>query len=284
MNIPKEYFNAKEIIKKYTSRTRAENQEDKWSFIKEYVLSSRKDCIAIVVFGSAARGDVGPFSDIDVAVILPNLGEGVKRVSELFHDVVINISFYDLSQFIESFGARDPWEVMWKSILIQGSNVKVLYDPSNCWKNISMACLVEEETDFKSEIVKSFWPGCLIHLGKMINAALENDLLYILESGGILARSISYIILTINQIPPISNRYLMLQTTDCKIKPMHFSEDFKILYGITTKDLWFIASSGIRICMETQKILTNFNYSPNEIPTLGISLKRYMDVVNNKGL
>jgi antitoxin ChpS len=55
----------------------------------------------IFLFGSRARGDFAPYSDVDVAVVLD---DGVKRVSEL---TALSRIAYDV--FLETGAEIQPW-------------------------------------------------------------------------------------------------------------------------------------------------------------------------------
>ena len=276
MHTPEAFFDAPKIVREYTSRQRLPIHEEALSVGRDRALRIRPDCIVIVAFGSVARGDTGPFSDVDIASVVPTTEATPTRVSFLHEDIVVNLSFFDLTSFVEAFGTRDPWEAMWKSILIQGENALVLYDPSESWPRIAEACLIEEETDLLVEVLSTFWTGCIIYLAKLVNAAIEGDYMYAVESGGILARNACYIVLALNRVPPISNRYLRIQSSKCSVRPPHYLEDFDGLYGINTShNLWLMAQHGVRLCREIQNVLQELDLPSGVLPTLGIDFRRY---------
>ena len=284
MRASAKFYDAYSVISHFTQRRITSFHKRAILAGRDRALSLRPGCFIVIAFGSAARGDTSPFSDVDIAAIVMTHSRMSHRESFLFEDIVVNVSFFDLESFVEAFGTRDPWEVMWKSILIQGDNALVLYDPADCWSTVADACLIESETDLTPKIINTFWTGSIIYLGKLISAANESDEIYAVEVGGILARNVCYIILALNHVPPISNRYLLLQSNQCTTIPPNYQDDFRSLYGITSGGSpWAMATSGLRLCRQMQQLLQSYVLLTNShIVNLDIDFSRYENAIVNR--
>lgn len=196
--------------------------------VRKFILSNYKDIIAIILHGSAARGTMGNFSDIDVTVIIQGSPPTKKR-SMFFDGYLTNIGFVNLKRFIEVFGTKDVYEVIWKRLSIAES--KAIYDPYNTWPKLQKACKVRIDSQLEEEMLRITYTAALIALGKMNNAYISKNREYVIDSGIMFAHQVSHIILTINKLFLRSWKDIYSLLKHAKIKPPHFWNKYSVVAG-----------------------------------------------------
>ncbi len=64
-------------------------------------LFERKDVLAILLYGSAAKGDETPRSDIDICIVAPNCPDRYHLLTEVFRKLDVSSKKYDVKIFEE---------------------------------------------------------------------------------------------------------------------------------------------------------------------------------------
>lgn len=90
-------------------------------------LKKRQNCLAIAIFGSYARGQQRPNSDIDVFVVVP---EGTWRDIETFHGQLFEMVYASADAAL-SFYQENP-----NDAVQQWKDLQVIYDPQNLFEEI----------------------------------------------------------------------------------------------------------------------------------------------------
>ena len=91
---------------------------------------SDPNVLAVVVIGSAARGDMDAFSDVDVHVVVRDARPPDRR---FFRDGrLTNINFLDRAN--REAMLTDPWYAMWNILPTIGA--RVLFDPDGWYANL----------------------------------------------------------------------------------------------------------------------------------------------------
>lgn len=227
-----------------------------------YVLLKDPKPFAIILHGSVARGDNGPYSDVDITAIIEDgicsKEESLSlRFSKFFDGIFVTVGYFRMCDFVTAFGTRDPWEVLWKKVYINPSIA--IYDPYSVWEEIKNACVIEVTPQIKSDIYYTFLSGAIVYLGKLKNATIKMDKINIYDSACTIAHNIAYIILALNDLYPVSWKMIYNQISSAEVRPEHFHIDYPVAAGyvrqnITPND---VVNAGYRLVEECQKLIKN---------------------------
>jgi predicted nucleotidyltransferase len=86
--------------------------------------------VAVVLLGSAARGEMDAFSDLDVHVVVR--GKRPPDRSYYHQDRLVNINFVDTNNRQEML--TDPWRALWN--VLPAVQAKILFDPSDWYSKL----------------------------------------------------------------------------------------------------------------------------------------------------
>jgi predicted nucleotidyltransferase len=235
---------------------------------REFVLARTPDVLLIVLHGSVARGDNGPFSDVDLTAIVNNDFASKEkclamRFTKFFDDILVTVGFWRISDFVAAFGSRDPWEVLWKKVYIQPS--KPIHDPLNLWDEIRKTCLIQVTRDILENIVYTFLAGALVYLCKLKNAEARADRREILDCGKIIAHNIGYLTMAINDLYPVSWKTIANQLLEARVKCRNFETDYDLAAGYASgASSRSVATAAFRLVLQTQELLrTHFSAGIN---------------------
>ena len=208
--------------------------------------------IGVLVHGSVARGEPGPFSDIDMLAVI-NRGKKPSEFSYFDGDIHVGIGFLKIAELEKEF--TDPKAFFWA----RGSALatKVLYDPKGIirrvllrWKGVKPPHKVVE---------KSLWDSyyyMIEYSGKMRNGWRKQDDYMTRHSARIIAHCVERTLIVLNDISIISENYLWHQVLKAGKRPRHLRTDYPLALGIQgTSDTSKVYRSALRLCRETLRMI-----------------------------
>jgi len=231
------------------------------SLIKRYedalsraVLLMRREnprLVGIQVHGSVARGEPGPFSDIDLLGIYET-GKKPVQFSYFDGDIYVGMGFLPVSRLKKEF--KDTESFYWA----RGSaeNTRILYDPKGTlrklvrqWKRAKLSNKLVESSlwDEYHNIVE--------YSGKLRNGWLKHDDYLTRYAASVIAKHAEAAIIILNDISIISENYLWHQVLGAKHKPKHLAVDYPLARGLRTGNMSKIYSSCLRLSGETLRLL-----------------------------
>jgi hypothetical protein len=207
-----------------------------------------------MLHGSVARGEPGPFSDIDLVAVT---GRG-KKPSEFSYfdgEIYVGVGFLRVAELESEFS--DPKAFFWA----RGSakSTRILYDPKGILKWI----LTRWRSAKPSQPVleKSLWDtyhNIIEYSGKLRNGWRNRDEYLTSYAAQIIAEHVERAIIALNYLSIISENYLWHQVLKAKKRPSHFGIDYPIARGIRgTNATSKIYRSALRLCSETLRLIRN---------------------------
>jgi nucleotidyltransferase-like protein len=208
--------------------------------------------VGIQVHGSVARGEPGPFSDIDLLGITSR-GMKSSDFSYFDGDIYVGMGFLSVAQLKREFS--DPKAFFWG----RGSAAKtrILHDP----KDILRRILVRWKTAVPSNRVveDGLWEAyhnIIEYSGKLRNGWAKQDQYLIRYSALVIARHVERALVALNGISIISENYLWDQILEAKKKPKHMGTDYPLASGLKgSEDTSRVYRSALRLCRETLRLV-----------------------------
>lgn len=217
-----------------------------------YVKREYPNLLGVFVHGSVARREPGPFSDIDLLVVVGQ-GRKPKEFSYFDDDIYVGIGFLRLAELEKEF--TDPKAFFWA----RGSSMttRILYDPKGVlkrlvsrWRRATPSHRILEDT------LWDMYHNIIEYSGKLRNGWNKHDEYLTRYSARIVAQCAERAVMVLNDISPISENYLWHQVLKARRKPRHFSIDYPIAIGIVgTKDTSKVYESALRLCRETLRYI-----------------------------
>lgn len=220
----------------------------------EYVRREYPSLVGILVHGSVARGEPGPFSDIDMVGVV---GRGKKPAEFSFFDsdIYVGVGFLSVDQLNKEF--EDPNMFFWA----RGSAyaTTVLYDPKKILRGILAKWKGRKPSHQLLE--KSLWDAyhnIIEYSGKLRNGWLRRDDYLMRYSAMVIAQHVERALIALNDLSIISENYLARQVLRAKKKPTHLAVDYPIARGLkSTRQTKAVFRPALRLCRETLRLIRN---------------------------
>jgi len=208
----------------------------------------------ILVHGSVARGEPGPFSDIDMLGVT-NRKRKPSDFSYFDGDIYVGVGFLSVAALENEF--TDPRTFFWA----RGSATatRILYDPRDILRSIMLRW---KKTEPPHQILeKSLWDdyhNIIEYSGKLRNSWLKRDEFLTRYSARVIAQHVERAIIALNDISVISENYLWQQILNARKRPMHLRTDYPLALGIRgTEEAARVYRSALRLCKETLRLIGN---------------------------
>src|SRR5436309_2578680 len=208
--------------------------------------------VGVLVHGSVARGEPGPFSDIDLLAVTSR-GKKPSEFSYFDRDIYVGVGFLRIAELELEFS--DPKAFSWA----RGSekSTRVLYDPKGILKRIRARWRLAKPS--KQLLEKSLWDAyhnIIEYSGKLRNGWHNRDEFMTRYAAQVIAEHVERAIIALNDLSIISENYLWHQVLKAKKKPSHLRIDYPIARGIRgTKETSKIYRSALRLCSETLRLI-----------------------------
>ncbi len=208
--------------------------------------------VGIQVHGSVARGELGPFSDVDLLCVY-----GQHRKPSDFSyfdgDIYVGVGFLSVSALEKEF--TDPKSFFWA----RGSadKTRVLYDPKGVLKRLVVRWKGAEPS--RRVVEDSLWEAyhnIVEYSGKLRNGWVSRDEYLTRYSASIIAVHVERALVALNDISIISENYLWHQILRAKKKPQHLRIDYPLARGLEcAQDSLSIFRAALRLCKETLRLI-----------------------------
>ena len=206
----------------------------------------------ILVHGSVARGEPGPFSDIDMLGVT-NRKKKPADFSYFDGDIYVGVGFLSVAELEKEF--TDPRAFFWA----RGSaeTTRILYDPKGV---LQLIMLRWKKTKPSHQILeKSLWDeyhNMIEYSGKLRNSWLKRDEYLTRYSARVIAQHVESAIFALNDLSIISENYLWHQILNVRKRPEHLGADYPLALGIKgTRDTKLVYRSAMRLCGETLRLV-----------------------------
>jgi predicted nucleotidyltransferase len=208
--------------------------------------------IGMMVHGSVARGEPGPFSDIDlVAVTGP--GRKPSEFSYFDGDIYVGVGILRVRELEREFG--DPKAFFWARGSAKAT--RVLYDPKGVLRRILARWRLAQPS--QQILEKSLWDtyhNIIEYSGKLRNGWRKRDEYMTRYAAQVIAQHVEKAIITLNNISIVSENYVWHHVLKVKKRPSHLEIDYPIARGIrATKETSKIYRSTMRLCSETLRLI-----------------------------
>ena len=208
--------------------------------------------IGVLIHGSVARGEPGPFSDIDMLAVTTR-GKRPSSFSYFDGDVHVGVGFLRIAELEKEF--TDPKAFFWA----RGSALatRVLYDPKGIIRRILTRWRSAKPPHQVLE--KSLWETyyyLIEYSGKMRNGWRKKDDYMTRHSARIIAQCVERALIALNDLSIISENYAWHQVMKADKTPRHLRTDYPLALGIEgTRDTAKVYRSAMRVCKETLRLI-----------------------------
>ena len=208
--------------------------------------------LGIFVHGSVARGEPGPFSDIDMVCVT---GQNRKPLEYSFFDgdIYVGMGFLTVTELKEEFS--DPKRFFWARGSAQAT--RILYDPKKILQKIMFRGKGTKPS--RQVLEKSLWDAyhnLIEYSGKLRNGWLGHDEYLTRYSAQVIAQYAQRAIIALNNLSVVSENYVWNQVLGARNKPKHLRADYPVSLGIkgtgTTSRVYWAAK---RLCGETLRLI-----------------------------
>ena len=206
----------------------------------------------ILVHGSVARGDPGPFSDIDM-LALTNQKRKPSEFSYFDRDIYVGVGFLSIAELEKEF--TDPKAFFWARGSAKAT--RILYDPKGILRRIMLRWKKAEPSHQIME--KSLWDeyhNIIEYSGKLRNGWLKRDEFLTRYAARVIAQHVGRAIIALNDLSIISENFLWHQILNARKRPKHLRIDYPLAFGIEgTRDTQMVYRSAMRLCGETLRLV-----------------------------
>ncbi len=213
-----------------------------------YVRREYPNLVGVLVHGSVARGEPGPFSDIDLLAVISR-GKKPSEFSYFDGGIYVGVGFLRVADLEREF--RDPKGFFWARGSAKAT--RVLYDPKGILKRILVRWrLARPSHKILEESLWDMYHNIIEYSGKLRNGWRNRDEYLTRYAARVIAQCVERAIVALNDISIISENYLWHQVLRARKKPRHLGTDYPIALGIRgTKDTSKVYESALRLCRET---------------------------------
>jgi predicted nucleotidyltransferase len=206
----------------------------------------------ILVHGSVARGEPGPFSDVDILAVTSRKRKP-SEFSYFDEGIYVGVGFLSVAELKREFG--DPKAFFWARGSAKAT--RILYDPRGIlrgimlrWKNAEPSYQILE---------KSLWDdyhNIIEYSGKLRNGWLKRDEYLTRYAARVIAQHVGRAIIALNDLSIISENYLWHQILNAKKRPQHLRTDYPVALGIKgIRETEMVYRSTMRLCKETLRLV-----------------------------
>jgi predicted nucleotidyltransferase len=207
--------------------------------------------IGVMVHGSVARGEPGPFSDIDL-VAVTRRGRKPSEFSYFDGDIYVGVGFLRVAELEREFS--DPKMFFWARGSAKAT--RVLYDPKGTLKRILVGW--RQAKPSLKILEKSLWDdyhNIIEYSGKLRNGWRNRDEYKTRYAAQVIAQHVERAIIALNNISIISENYVWHQVLKAKKRPSHLGIDYPIARGMSATEISKIYRSTMRLCSETLRLI-----------------------------
>jgi predicted nucleotidyltransferase len=208
--------------------------------------------IGVMVHGSVARGEPGPFSDIDL-VAVTRRGRKPSEFSYFDGDIYVGVGFLRFTELEREFS--DPKMFFWARGSAKAT--RVLYDPKGTLKRILVGW--RQAKPSLKILEKSLWDdyhNIIEYSGKLRNGWRNRDDYMTRYAARVIAQYAGNAIIVVNDISIVSENYVWHHVLGAKNGPRHLGIDYPLALGIRgTRDTSRVYRSAMRLCSETLRFI-----------------------------
>ena len=206
-----------------------------------------------MVQGSVARGESGPFSDIDL-VGVTRTRKKPAEFSYFDENIYIPVGFVSVADLEKEF--RDSKQFFWARGSAK-SSTRILYDPKGIlgrimlrWKGAKPSRQILENALLEE------YHHIIEYSGKLRNGWLRGDEYQTRIAARVIAQHVENAIIALNDLSPISENIVWNQVLSAKKRPRHFRTDYPLSLGIVgTSDTSKIFKSATRLAGKTLRLV-----------------------------
>ena len=210
--------------------------------------------VGVMVHGSVARGEPGPFSDIDL-VAVTSRGRKPSAFSYFDGDIYVGIGFLRVAELEREFS--DPEAFFWARGSAKATTV--FYDPKKILKRILARWRLAKPS--QQILEKSLWDAyhnIIEYSGKLRNGWVHRDEYNTRYAARVIGQYAGRAIISLNETSIVSENYLWHQVLKAKKRPRHLAMDYPVALGIRgTRESVEVYRSALRLCGEILRLIRN---------------------------
>jgi len=212
------------------------------------------EVVGVLVHGSVARGEPGPFSDIDLLAVISR-GKKPSEFSYFDGNIYVGVGFLRVAELEREFS--DPEAFYWARGSAKATTV--YYDPQGVLRQVLFRWRRAKPS--QQILEKSLWDtyhNIIEYSGKLRNGWRNEDEYNTRYAARVIGQYVGRAIIVLNEISIISENYLWHHVLRAKKKPIHLGMDYPIALGIRgTKDTSKVYRSALRLSSETLRLVKN---------------------------
>lgn len=218
-----------------------------------YVRREYPRLAGIMIQGSVARGEPGPYSDIDVVAVTYRTNKPAE-FSYFDGDIYVPIGFRSIAELKKEF--TDPMQFFWARGSAK-SSTRILYDPKGILRNIMLHGRDSKPShQIVEKVLWDMYHNIIEYSGKLRNGWLHRNEYMTRYAARIIAQKAETAVTVLNNLSIISENYVWYQALGAKYKAQHFREDYPLALGIKgTRDTRVVYHSAMRLSRETLRLI-----------------------------
>ena len=218
-----------------------------------FVKREHPDLVGILVHGSVARGERGPYSDIDMVAVTGPRNKKPSEYSYFDGDIYIGVGFLSVAELEKEF--KDPKAFFWARGSAEAT--RLLYDPRGILRRIMLRWKKAKPSyQIQQESLWDAYHNIIEYLGKLRNGWLKHDEYMTRYSARVLASHVERAIIALNELSIISENYVWHQILKAKKRPEDLKTDYPLALGIRgTRDTQMVYRSAMRLSKETLRLI-----------------------------
>jgi predicted nucleotidyltransferase len=210
------------------------------------ILKENPSVLGIILDGSVGRGDMGPYSDVDI-IVLTKPKSNLRKLFYFDDGVQVDVWFMGIDSYDKKPKGNNAYYA-------RGSQYnKILFDKNGSVKKMlaRRASLKPSKEDI-DEMLECSCRNLLEYAGKAKNGNLSRNWRLVRYSARMIAEASQNPILISNDIRMISENLLWNQLIAAKKRPEHFAIDYPVCFGLEgVTDTGKVYKSAMRLAKES---------------------------------
>jgi len=215
------------------------------------ILETYPRVLGVFLDGSVGRGEPGPYSDIDLMVIVR--GKPPRWFSRLDSGILVTVGFSTPAKYRAAL--RNPQEFLWS----RGGarSARILHDTNDLLRKLRRERLrAEFPPRLQERLLASMYEEIIEYAGKLRNGHARRNTYLMRYAARVIAGFAETAVLGLNDLSPPTENVLWRVVSSARRKPRHLSVDYPVAAGLRgTVGTDRVYRAALRLTRETLRLI-----------------------------